>query len=301
MNFRPTNWRRSVTNSEPIVVSSSDNITIGDCLKCATQLAHVSDSARLDIEVLLCRVLQKERSFLFTWPETVLTLVQRDLFEQAVVRRTKGEPVAYITGEREFWSLALCTSAATLIPRPDTEVLVEAALQVLPATDCSLLDLGTGTGAVALAIASERPLCNIDAVDFSQEVLELAEKNRLRHHLDKVAIFQSDWFLNVDKKYSVIVSNPPYIDGADAHLSQGDVAFEPRTALVAEEAGFADLRAIVQESSEYLECDGWLLLEHGWQQGQALMALFSQHAYRNIKTIKDYSGKDRVTMGQRAI
>lgn len=258
-----------------------------------------SESPRRDVEILLGLVTGKARTFILAFGETVLTPAQLDELNALLARRAAGEPVAYLTGEREFWSLPLRVSPATLIPRPDTECVVAQALALLPATPCHILDLGTGTGAIALALASERPDCQVLAVDKASEAVELARHNARRLAITNIAIKQSDWFSALaGQRFALIVSNPPYVDRQDAHLKQGDVRFEPLSALVAPDAGFADLNILIGEARAYLEPGGWLVLEHGWQQGKAVRARFTQTGYSAVATGLDYGGNERLTVGQ---
>lgn len=258
-----------------------------------------SESPRRDAEILLGFVTGKARTFILAFGETKLTAEQQQQLNVLLARRVKGEPVAYLVGEREFWSLPLRVSPVTLIPRPDTECLVEQALARMPATPCSVLDLGTGTGAIALAIASERPDCAITALDLIPEAVELARDNASRLGITNVEVLQSDWFSALNtQRFVLIVSNPPYIDGEDPHLSQGDVRFEPRSALVADNQGFADLRTLIESSRDFLEPGGWLLLEHGWQQAVQTRELFTDAGYTEIQSCQDYGGNDRLTVGR---
>lgn len=278
--------------------------TIAQCLARANELQSLSDSPRLDVELLLVDILQKSRTFLFTWPEQPLTSTQAETFNEYFGRRKKGEPIAHILGYREFWSLPLAVNASTLIPRPDTEVLVEQVLAAFSgdrtAKTRKLLDLGTGSGAIALAIASEKPHWNITAVDYSSAAVNLAISNRDRLNLSNVQVIESHWFSALaGKVFDVIVSNPPYIDPKDPHLTTGDVRFEPLTALVAEQSGLADLIAITQESTHHLEAGGWLFLEHGYDQGAIMRELLRDHGYVAIQTFYDYGGNERVTCGRR--
>ncbi|NTX70737.1 peptide chain release factor N(5)-glutamine methyltransferase [Lelliottia amnigena] len=260
-----------------------------------------SESPRRDAEILLEHVTGKARTFILAFGETALTADQHAQLSALLSRRKAGEPVAHLTGEREFWSLPLYVSAATLIPRPDTECLVEHALARLPATACRILDLGTGTGAIALALASERPDCQITAVDVMPDAVALALRNVARLGFNNVKIQQSSWFdALVGQQFDMIVSNPPYIDECDPHLSQGDVRFEPLTALVAAEEGLADIAHIVTVSRQYLTAGGWLLIEHGWTQAEAVHALFTQAGYERVDTCQDYGGNDRLTLGKMA-
>ena len=258
-----------------------------------------SESPRRDAEILLGFVTGKARTFILAFGETDLSTEQQQQLSVLLARRVQGEPIAHLVGEREFWSLPLRVSPVTLIPRPDTECLVEQALARMPASACSVLDLGTGTGAIALAIASERPDCDVTALDLIQDAVELARDNARRLGITNVEVLQSNWFgaLNT-QRFAVIVSNPPYIDEQDPHLSQGDVRFEPRSALVADNHGLADLRILVETSRNFLESGGWLLLEHGWQQAAQVRELFTHAGYTEIQSCQDYGGNDRLTVGR---
>lgn len=283
-----------------------NDITIAQCLQLAPQLDAVSESARLDIELILCHLLQKNRTWLFTWPETRLTAEQADLFQRYFARRKTGEPVAHIVGQREFWSLPLAVNPSTLIPRPDTEVLVETALELFaadaPQQSRRCLDLGTGTGAIALALASEKPQWFILGVDVSAEAVALAEQNRQTLGFEQVSLMQSNWFESIPAQaFDLIVSNPPYIDPQDPHLTQGDVRFEPLSALIAERQGLADLETIVAGAGAYLAPRGWLLVEHGYDQASAVQALFVAQGFKQVETRRDYGGNDRVTLGCRLV
>lgn len=270
-------------------------------LRAAVSELSTSESPRRDAEILLEHVTGKARTFILAFGETALTADQHAQLSALLSRRKAGEPVAHLTGEREFWSLPLYVSAATLIPRPDTECLVEHALARLPATACRILDLGTGTGAIALALASERPDCQVTAVDVMPDAVALALRNVARLGFNNVKIQQSSWFdALVGQQFDMIVSNPPYIDERDPHLSQGDVRFEPLTALVAAEEGLADIAHIVTVSRQYLTAGGWLLIEHGWTQAEAVRALFTQAGYERVETCQDYGGNDRLTLGKMA-
>ncbi len=264
----------------------------------AAQLVD-SESPRRDAEILLGLVTGKARTFILAFGETPLTQAQLAELDALLARRAAGEPVAYLTGVREFWSLPLMVSPATLIPRPDTECVVEQALARLPAEPCRILDLGTGTGAIALALASERPDCRVVAVDKVPDAVELAQRNAQRLRIANIDIRHSDWFSAVQgQRFQLIVSNPPYIDSEDAHLQQGDVRFEPLSALVAQDSGLADIDFLIREARAYLEPGGWLVLEHGWRQGEAVRALFHQAGFIAVETGLDYGGNERLTMGQ---
>ncbi|WP_313047900.1 peptide chain release factor N(5)-glutamine methyltransferase [Atlantibacter subterraneus] len=258
-----------------------------------------SESPRRDAEILLGLVTGKARTFILAFGETQLSEAQLAELDALLARRAAGEPVAYLTGVREFWSLPLMVSPATLIPRPDTECVVEQALARLPAEPCRILDLGTGTGAIALALASERPDCQVVAVDKVPDAVDLAQRNAARLNITNIDIRQSDWFSAVQgDRFQLIVSNPPYIDSEDEHLRQGDVRFEPLSALVAPDAGLADIDYLIREARAFLEPGGWLVLEHGWQQGEAVRALFHQAGFLAVETGLDYGGNERLTMGQ---
>jgi len=269
-------------------------------LRAAASELSTSESPRRDAEILLEHVTGKARTYLLAFGETQLTPEQEAQLAALLARRKTGEPVAHLTGEREFWSLPLYVSAATLIPRPDTECLVEQALARLPDGPCRILDLGTGTGAIALALASERPDCQVTAVDVMPDAVALAQRNLARLGFSNVQINQSSWFSALAQHaFEMIVSNPPYIDEHDPHLSQGDVRFEPLTALVAANDGLADIEHIITTAREHLVPGGWLLLEHGWTQGAAVRALFSAAGYASVETCRDYGGNERLTLGKR--
>jgi len=279
-------------------VSSLQNLTIAEIIHYGTQqLIAGSDSAKLDVQVILGFILNKDLSYLLTWPDKSLSDSNIAQFLTLLSRREQGEPVAYLVGYQEFWSLNFKVSEATLIPRPDTEVLVELVLDNHAKKQLSCLDLGTGTGAIALALASEMPNWHIDAIDFQQPAVELAKFNAEQLALTNVNIYQSDWFQAIDnnKKFDVIVSNPPYIDAQDIHLNQGDVRFEPSTALVANNKGLADIEHIVKQAKTYLKSNAWLYLEHGFEQAVAVQAILLENGYHTINTKQDYSGNDRVT------
>ncbi|ADU69647.1 peptide chain release factor N(5)-glutamine methyltransferase [Pantoea sp. At-9b] len=268
-------------------------------LKHAVATLSGGDSPKRDAEILLAFVTGKSRSWLVAFDDALLDDVQLQQLATLLARRAQGEPIAHLVGEREFWSLPLRVSDATLIPRPDTEVLVEQALAHLPATAATILDLGTGTGAIALALASERPDCQVTGCDRVEAAVALAQDNAQRLHITNVQFFLSHWFAALpSQRFDLIASNPPYIDAADHHLQQGDVRFEPLSALVAEEAGLADLREIITTAPAWLLPGGWLLLEHGWQQGEAVRTLMTQQGYQQVNTVDDYGGNPRVTLGQ---
>ena len=259
-----------------------------------------SGSPRLDAEVLLCHTLAVNRSYLYTWPEKKLTANQYNKFQTLLAKRIQGVPVAYLTGHKEFWSLDLQVTENTLIPRPETELLVEQTLARLsPNSQAQVVDLGTGSGAIALAIASERPQCSILAIDKFPATLSVARNNAQRMHLSSIKFVVSDWWNAIGKlNATLIVSNPPYIAATDPHLIQGDIKAEPRNALIAGMDGLTDIRQIIKTSLSHLELQGWLLIEHGYDQANIVRELFKQSAYENIMTYRDLSGISRVTVGQ---
>jgi len=259
-------------------------------------LDKVSPTAQLDADILLSFVLEKPRVWLRTWPEATLTQRQQTTFQNMLDRRALGEPVAYLVGEQEFWSLPLKVTKDTLIPRPETELLVELALERLTQDNARVIDLGTGTGAIALAIASEKKQWVVCGVDFSKDALEVAKYNAQRLQLN-VDFFQSNWLSNVPLEHvDLIVSNPPYIANDDPHLMEGDVRFEPGSALIADDNGLNDFKKISQEALGYLVPNGLLMFEHGFEQGESVRNILSALGYSKIETIKDLAGLDRVTL-----
>ena len=270
--------------------------TVGQWLKQSRTLDAAT--SRLDVELLLGHVLGKERAFLRAWPEHRLSDEQSRQFAGLLARRQQGEPIAYLLGQREFWSLPLKLSPHTLIPRPETETLVAAALEHAVGDSLAVLDLGTGSGAVALALASERPRWRLHAVDIEAHCVSMAVLNASRNGLPNVSCWRSDWFAKIDGRYALIVANPPYIDAGDQHLEQGDLRFEPRRALVADRGGMGDIGRITAAAPAYLEPGGWLMLEHGYQQGEACRALFDGRGYVEIEGIADLAGRLRVTIAR---
>ena len=258
-----------------------------------------SPTARLDAEWLLAAALGKSRSYLHTWPEKIVSSESALIFADYLQRRRAGEPVAYILGQQGFWNLDLEVAPHTLIPRPDTELLVETALQLLPTTPANVLDLGTGSGAIALALASERAAWQVTAVDRVLEAVALAERNRQRLALDNVTVLNSHWFSALaDHRFDLIISNPPYIAAGDVHLAEGDVRFEPESALVAGPDGLDDIREIVAAAPQHLNPGAWLMLEHGYDQGAPVRDLLQGAGFTQVESRKDLGAHERITLGR---
>lgn len=269
------------------------------CSLLATASLPESPTARLDAELLLAAALGKPRSYLHTWPERIAPREVATAFAESLARRQRGEPVAYILGRQGFWSLDLEVEPHTLIPRADTELLVEAALACAAATPARVLDLGTGSGAIALALASERPAWQVCGVDRVPEAVALAERNRQRLGLDNARFCASHWFSALaGERFELIVSNPPYIAAEDHHLGEGDVRFEPLSALVAGPDGLDDIRRIVAAAPTHLEAGGWLLLEHGFDQGPAVRQLLEGQGFVAVASRRDLGGHERISLGQ---
>jgi release factor glutamine methyltransferase len=254
---------------------------------------------RVDAEVLLAYALDKSRSWLIAHADDALSAEYASAYAVLVEQREAGEPVAYITGRRGFWTLDLEVTPATLIPRPETELLVELALERVPIDKpAKVVDLGTGTGAIALAIARERPCAQVVATDASAEALVVARHNAERHGIKNVSFTHGDWFTPLgEQRFDVIVSNPPYIESRDPHLNQGDLRFEPISALASGEDGLDDIRRIVRDAGRHLLPEGWLLFEHGWDQGEAVRMLLCNASFAKVSTQRDLEQRDRVTMG----
>ena len=280
--------------------------TVRDVLDWTTgHLAQAgSESARLDAELLLCYALGGlERIRLYMDPDRPLSEAERAAFRELVRARAAGTPVAHLLGEREFWSLPFRTGPEALIPRPDTEAVVERALTHLPAEQAvHILDLGTGTGCIAAALASERPQATVDAVEASADAATLARTNMEQLGLaERVAVLEGEWFAPVgDGVYDLVVANPPYVAEADPHLDSGDVAAEPRQALAAGPEGLDAYRAIAPQALDHLAPDGWLVLEIGWEQGEAVKALLTEAGFSEVAVHPDYGGRDRIVEGRRA-
>lgn len=262
-----------------------------------------SIDARHEAELLLLHVLDRPRSWLFAHATDPLAANDQAAFEALLARRVAGEPVAYLTGRRGFWTLDLEVDPATLIPRPETELLVELALERLPPDQSlQLADLGTGSGAIALALASERPQAQVLATDASPGALAVAARNAARHDLRNVRFAEGghDWYAPLQgARFDLIASNPPYIASDDPHLELGDLRFEPATALASGPDGLDDIRRIVDGGQAHLRPEGWLLIEHGWDQGAAIRALFDAAGFVEVQTAQDLEQRDRITLGRR--
>lgn len=257
-------------------------------------------SARFDAEILMAHVLESKRSFLYANPELELPGYRSETFKKLVKQRARGMPVAYLTESCEFWSLPLKVNPAVLIPRPDTERLVEAALSIIPENaDWRVADLGTGSGAIALAIASERRKCEVHATDISPGAIEVARENAGQLGLGDVRFHCGSWTRALKGKFHLVVSNPPYIDANDPHLSMGDLRFEPRSALCPGADGTSAIREISPLALSILVDGGWLMLEHGWEQGPVTRRVMKETGFSRLKTLKDLQGHDRVTVGEK--
>lgn len=265
----------------------------------ASKLTSVSDSAFLDAEILLCLTLNKSRSHLRAWPDRQLSSEHIEAFWALVHDRRKGTPIAYLTGQREFWSRDFLVTPDVLIPRPETELLIELCLKLIPADrPYKLIDLGTGSGIIATTLAAERPLAEVLAADLSLPALNVARKNADRHRIDNIRFYHSDWFAGIPETlFDLIVSNPPYIAEGDSHLSQGDLRFEPKSSLCAAEQGLADISRITDQARKRLQPGGHLLIEHGYNQLQQVQTLFNDLGYDKVQTYNDLSGQPRVTSG----
>jgi len=263
-------------------------------------LGASSDSPRLDAEVLLAHALGKPRSHLLAWPAKHLDAAAARYYTELVAARQAGQPVAYLTGEREFWSLRLEVNPATLIPRPATELLVErAGMLIERAAVDEVLELGTGCGAIALALAHRHPRLQITATDICREALGTAQRNARRLGLGSVRLVASDWFAAIAGRFPLIVTNPPYVRSGDPHLRSGDARREPRRALDGGSDGLDALRRIVSGAGASLRPGGWLLLEHGYDQGAAVRALLQAAAFTEIATVPDLAGQPRMSQGRR--
>ncbi len=270
-------------------------------LQAAARLGTISDSPRLDAELLLARCLERDRAWLLTWPDHVLNEQQQACFEQLLQRRLAGEPVAYLLGEREFWSLNLKVTPATLVPRAETELLVERALiQIADRRSPRILELGTGSGAIALALKQERPDADISATDISAPALDIARENARRLGLS-LRLLESDWFdaLDPGERFELMVANPPYIAADDPWLARGDLPAEPRTALCSGPSGLEALERIIADAGAFLDPGAALLLEHGYDQREAVQKRLRDAGFEQVETWADHNGLPRVSRGIR--
>ncbi len=275
------------------------NMTIQQALQWAKHQLIDGESAILDARILLCHVLECEPVTLMTYPEKVLTEEQESQFQHLVNLRLEGRPIAHLVGYRDFWTLRLQVSEKTLIPRPETELLVEHALELPIPAEAKVLDLGTGTGAIALSLASENPKWQVLGVDYDQEIIDLAKKNALSNDINNVSFTKSNWFSDVDEQeFDLIVSNPPYVEQDSPYLNQGDVRFEPLTALVADQDGLEDIKTIIEKSRTKINIGGWLIVEHGFQQGESVHSLFLEFGFKHVQTVKDLNDCERITKAQ---
>ena len=258
--------------------------------------------ARLEVRILLCHALGVARSWLIGHDRDALADTEEQTYTALLTRRLAGEPIAYIVGSREFFGLEFKTTPAVLIPRPETELLVELALaRISENQPCEVLDLGTGSGAIAISIAKNRPWATVTAVDRSPEALAVARENAARPAVPNLRLLLSDWFGALDAQtYDLIVSNPPYVEDADPHLLHGDVRFEPLSALASGTDGLDDIRRIAAAAPQHLRPGGWLLLEHGYNQGEGCRAILRRQGFLDVETIRDLAGLERVSMGLRA-
>lgn len=271
--------------------------TIGQWLKeTQQQLAAVTDTADIEARLCLCQVLDVSNSYLYSYSDEVLTQSQSRQLADIVRRRLQNEPLAYIFGSWTFWDLPLKVAPCTLIPRADTECLVEQVLTLALPPKANVLDLGTGTGAIALALAHSRPDWHITATDKVADAVALAEENRQQLGLNNCQIIQSDWFSQLaGRQFQLIVSNPPYIEAEDPHLAA--LTYEPTSALIAPEHGLADIQAIVNKAGKFLTCGGWLWLEHGYNQAEAVQQLFHAAGFTHVQSKKDYGNNWRISGG----
>jgi len=277
------------------------SLTIKEALKHASNSLHDSDTNELDSEVLLAYLLKKNRSYFRAWPDRTLSTDELDAYQQLIEQRKNGQPIAYLTGEREFWSRSFIVSPDVLIPRPDTELLIDIAQQKFtPSQAFSILDLGTGSGAIAITLALEFLNASVTAVDSSTKALAIANKNSQRLSSHQVGFIHSDWFKQVPTQaFDLIVSNPPYICQTDPHLLDGDVRFEPNSALIAMDEGLLDIKNIISNTPEYLKPNGILLFEHGYQQGKSVKSLLELHGFKSIEQFQDIQGHTRATLGKK--
>ncbi len=272
---------------------------VKDAIKYGIEKLNTSESKKIDSEILLCKVLKCVRTNLYTCPEKKISDIEKIIFKDLIDLRSKGYPIAYIIKQKEFWNQTLYVNENTLIPRPETELLVEISLKLQSLYSFNkILELGTGTGAIAIAIASEKPEISILVTDIRRDILEIAKKNVKLCKIENIKFLESDWFANINSSnYDLIVSNPPYICSGDPILENSDIRYEPTTSLVSGTDGLDDLRKIISQSHTYLKNNGWLILEHGYNQAMEVRKLFVKNNF-TATTIKDYNEIERVTFGK---
>lgn len=265
------------------------------------KLVAASPSATLDAQILLSHILNCNSAHLAAWPEKELNSQQIESFQKLINQRQQGSPVAHLTGQREFWSLNFKVNNATLIPRPETETLIEFILDKFgEKKELTLLDMGTGAGAIAITLANEKPDWTITATDISTAAIALAKENSAMLNAEDITFLQSDWFTNTPQQtFDIIVSNPPYISTNDPHLTEGDVRFEPDSALTSGKTGMDDIKHLCSQAKNYLVKDGWLIVEHGYNQKMAAAECFTDNGYKNISQKNDLAGHCRMTAGSR--
>ena len=272
---------------------------INDAFKYAKQKLDSSNYRRIDSEILLCSILNCNRTKLYAYPDKVLSFDDKKKYKELINKRSEGYPIAYLTKQKEFWGHTLHINDNILIPRPETELLVEKALELTSIFSLNkILELGTGSGAIAIAIASEKPNVNIKATDIKDNIIKIARKNADLYEIKNIKFVKSNWFSDIKKNnFDLIVSNPPYVSGDDPVLRNSDIRFEPVSALVSSNDGLDDLKKIIRESSNYLKNNGWLVVEHAYDQGAKVRKLFLENKFTS-KTIKDYNKLERITFGR---
>ncbi|MFI4819158.1 MAG: peptide chain release factor N(5)-glutamine methyltransferase [Enterobacterales bacterium] len=266
-------------------------------------ISRLSDSLtktpRLDSEILLMFITKKTKSYILSFDETILKKKHFIYLEELLYRRENGEPIAYIIGKKEFWSLKLKVSKKILIPRPDTELLVTRALDIIPPCKANILDLGTGSGAISLALAYERPMWNITGVDIISDAIYISIINAKNLGINNVNFYKSNWFKNLNiKYYNLIISNPPYLKLNYNYFKKKDIKFEPKKSLISKLKGFKDLIKICLNANRYLINNGWLLIEHGYNQGKTVRTLLKKANFNKIKTFCDYGHNERISQGK---
>lgn len=279
-------------------------MTLNDAIVTATaQLKHSSPTPALDAQVLLAHTLKRDRTYIIAHARDPLDAGDQEQFQELLAQRLKGTPVAYLTGEQEFWSLPISVSPDTLIPRPETELMVELALEKIPRDrEFAVADIGTGSGAIALALASERNKIHLLACDNSNAAIQVAGSNAKRLGISNVEFITGSLFVPFgDKKFDLVVCNPPYIAENDPHLAQGDVRFEPRSALAAGPDGLDVIRRVVHDARQHLLPAGWLMIEHGYDQEACVEELFRQAGFEEVECYRDLAGQPRVTVGRRPV